>query len=256
MQRWNVGILIFDDVEVLDFAGPFEVFSRTRLQSGPESRRTDDTAPFHVFTVARSSAPVATTGGLRVLPQFAFADTPPIDLLVVPGGFGTRALMHDEDTLAWIRAVAAKARKVTSVCTARCSWRAPAFWRAAARRRTGARSTCSRDRTRSIAAGSISAHGSRISKPRRVSSGSNRSREKKRPASEKPSGLATYSVVTSRWPALPRGRTRPRSRTSTRRTRATPPARRLPPAGRPAPSGSSRSAGPPSLWSSAGADRC
>jgi len=60
---------------------------------------------------------VATTGGLRVLPQFAFADTLPIDLLVVPGGFGTRALMHDEDTLAWIRAVAAKARKVTSVCT-------------------------------------------------------------------------------------------------------------------------------------------
>ena len=117
MDKWNVGILIFDNVEVLDFAGPFEVFSRTRLQPGPEARRSDDSAPFRVFTVARSAAPVVTTGGLRVLPHFAFADAPSIDLLVVPGGFGTRALIHDEDTLAWIRRVAASARKVTSVCT-------------------------------------------------------------------------------------------------------------------------------------------
>jgi len=109
--------LIFDNVEVLDFAGPFEVFSRTRLQPGPEARRSDDSAPFRVFTVARSAAPVVTTGGLRVLPHFAFADAPSIDLLVVPGGFGTRALIHDEDTLAWIRRVAASARKVASVCT-------------------------------------------------------------------------------------------------------------------------------------------
>jgi len=117
VDKWNVGILIFDNVEVLDFAGPFEVFSRTRLQPGPEARRSDDSAPFRVFTVARSAAPVVTTGGLRVLPHFAFADAPSIDLLVVPGGFGTRALIHDEDTLAWIRRVAASARKVTSVCT-------------------------------------------------------------------------------------------------------------------------------------------
>ena len=117
MNKWNAGILIFDNVEVLDFAGPFEVFSRTRLEPGPDSRRTDDSAPFHVFTVAKSAAPVVTTGGLRVLPHFGFAEAPPIDLLVVPGGFGTRALIHDEETLAWIRGVAAKARKVTSVCT-------------------------------------------------------------------------------------------------------------------------------------------
>ena len=59
MDRWNVGILIFDGVEVLDFAGPFEVFSRTRLVPGPESRRSEDSAPFHVFTVARTRDPVA-----------------------------------------------------------------------------------------------------------------------------------------------------------------------------------------------------
>jgi transcriptional regulator GlxA family with amidase domain len=117
MDRWNVGILIFDGVEVLDFAGPFEVFSRTRLTPGVESRRTDESAPFHVFTVARTGDEISATGGLRVRPQHSFADTPRIDLLVVPGGFGTRALMEDRETLEWIRRTAAAARQVTSVCT-------------------------------------------------------------------------------------------------------------------------------------------
>ena len=117
MERWNVGVLIFDNVEVLDFAGPFEVFSRTRLTPGLDSRRTDDSAPFRVFTVAKTAAPVTATGGLRVIPHYGFADAPPIDLVVVPGGFGTRPLMTDQETLDWIRRTAAQARKVTSVCT-------------------------------------------------------------------------------------------------------------------------------------------
>jgi transcriptional regulator GlxA family with amidase domain len=117
MDRWNVGILIFDGVEVLDFAGPFEVFSRVRLVAGAESRRTDEGAPFEVFTVARARAPVRATGGLEVVPRHAFADAPPIDLLVVPGGFGTRPLLADEEVLGWIRRAAAGARLVTSVCT-------------------------------------------------------------------------------------------------------------------------------------------
>ena len=117
ISRWNVGILIFDGVEVLDFAGPFEVFSRTRLVPGVEARRSDDSAPFHVFTVAKSQAPVSATGGLRVIPHHRFEDAPRIDLLVVPGGFGTRALLDDVETLEWIRRVARAARQVTSVCT-------------------------------------------------------------------------------------------------------------------------------------------
>ncbi len=117
MTRQNVGILIFDNVEVLDFAGPFEVFSRTRTVSGPESRRSEDSAPFHVFTVAKSKDPVSATGGLIVVPHHDFADAPRIDLLVVPGGFGTRPLLNDEETLDWIRRTAAAARQVTSVCT-------------------------------------------------------------------------------------------------------------------------------------------
>lgn len=117
MARHNVGILIFDNVEVLDFAGPFEVFSRTRTVPGPESRRSEDSAPFHVFTVAKSKAPITATGGLVVVPHHGFADAPRIDLLVVPGGFGTRPLLHDEETLDWIRRTAAAAQQTTSVCT-------------------------------------------------------------------------------------------------------------------------------------------
>lgn len=117
MDKWNVGILVFDNVEVLDFAGPFEVFSRARLMPGVESRRSEESAPFQVFTVAKSHAPVSATGGLQVIPGCTFTDAPRIDLLVVPGGFGTRPLLQDQETLDWIRRVAREARKVTSVCT-------------------------------------------------------------------------------------------------------------------------------------------
>ncbi|HEV3485108.1 MAG TPA: DJ-1/PfpI family protein [Vicinamibacterales bacterium] len=115
----NVAILIFPRVEVLDFAGPFEVFSRTRLVPGPESRRRDDdpSAPFHVFTVAARREPIVATGGLVVVPHYSFEDCPAVDLLVVPGGFGTRVLIQDEPTLAWIRRIDATSRMTTSVCT-------------------------------------------------------------------------------------------------------------------------------------------
>jgi transcriptional regulator GlxA family with amidase domain len=116
VTRQTVGILIFEDVEVLDFAGPFEVFSRTRLVPGADSRRTDDSAPFDVFTVGRNHI-VKAVGGLKVIPNHSLADAPPIDILVVPGGFGTRALLKDDATLAWVRQTAHRASQVTSVCT-------------------------------------------------------------------------------------------------------------------------------------------
>lgn len=117
MHETTVGILIFDQVEVLDFAGPYEVFSRTRLDPGIESRRTNDSAPFRVLTVAATSEPVVATGGLRVVPDFDFEKAPPIDLLVVPGGFGTRSLLEDRATLDWLRGVIPRAKLVSSVCT-------------------------------------------------------------------------------------------------------------------------------------------
>jgi transcriptional regulator GlxA family with amidase domain len=117
MEKWNVGILIFDGVEVLDLAGPFEVLSRTRLVPGTESRRSDESAPFNVFTVAKDLEPITATGGLVVVPRHSFVDSPPIDLLVVPGGFGTRPLLQDDETIEWIRRSAEKARQTASVCT-------------------------------------------------------------------------------------------------------------------------------------------
>jgi len=126
---WNVGILIFDGVEVLDFAGPFEVFSRTRLVAGLDSRRprSDDNddddvnedGPLNVFTVAQSGADteIVATGGLRIVPHHGFDSAPSIDLLVVPGGFGTRSLLNNQDVITWIAKTAASAQRVTSVCT-------------------------------------------------------------------------------------------------------------------------------------------
>lgn len=117
MDRLAVGILIFDGVEVLDFAGPFEVFSRTRLTPGIEARRSDTDAPFEVFTVGPTRDAVLATGGLKVVPAFALGDAPRIDLMLVPGGFGTRALLNDEAMIDWIRHAAGRAQYVTSVCT-------------------------------------------------------------------------------------------------------------------------------------------
>jgi transcriptional regulator GlxA family with amidase domain len=117
MTKRNVGIFIFNDVEVLDFAGPFEVFSRTRLVPGADSRRSDESAPFCVFTIARTEESITATGGLRVSPTYSWQTSPPVEILVVPGGFGTRSLLRDEATLAWIKDIAVRASLVTSVCT-------------------------------------------------------------------------------------------------------------------------------------------
>lgn len=117
MEKLTVGILVFEDVEVLDFSGPFEVFSRTRTESGPEARRSDESAPFKVFTVAKTRDTVNATGGLTVKPHYGFDDAPKIDLLVVPGGFGTRSLMNEAETIDWIKRASASAHLTTSVCT-------------------------------------------------------------------------------------------------------------------------------------------
>jgi len=117
VKRWSVGILIFDGVAALDVAGPLEVLSRARLEPGAESRHREDAALFDVFTVARSKQPVTATGGLVLLPSHSFADAPTIDILVVPGGFGTRPLLQEAETIEWIRRTAAAARRTASICT-------------------------------------------------------------------------------------------------------------------------------------------
>jgi len=110
----RIGILIFPDVEVLDFCGPFEVFSVTRLK---EPRERTDPCPFEVKLVAETLSPVTTTGGMRVIPDWDFATCPPLDVLVVPGGWGTRDQVSNAALVAWVKEKAAGAKWVTSVCT-------------------------------------------------------------------------------------------------------------------------------------------
>jgi transcriptional regulator GlxA family with amidase domain len=98
-------------------AGPFEVLNRARLEPGVESRRREDETLFEVFTVAKPKDPVTATGGIVLVPGHSFADAPRIDLLLVPGGFGTRPVLQDAETIDWIRRTAASARRTASVCT-------------------------------------------------------------------------------------------------------------------------------------------
>ena len=117
MKKINVGILIFNEVEVLDFTGPYEVFSRTRIEKGAESRRSDDSAPFKVFTVSVKEEIIIATGGLKIFSDYTFKNFPKIDILVIPGGLGTRALLNNEDVLNWIKSVSNEAEITSSVCT-------------------------------------------------------------------------------------------------------------------------------------------
>jgi transcriptional regulator GlxA family with amidase domain len=114
MTAKRVGILIFPDVEVLDFCGPFEVFSVTRLD---EERRREEPSPFEVLLVAEEAGVVKTTGGMLVTPHHTIDTCPPLDILVVPGGWGTRAQIENARLLEWIRARAQQVETLTSVCT-------------------------------------------------------------------------------------------------------------------------------------------
>jgi transcriptional regulator GlxA family with amidase domain len=105
----NVAILIFDDVEVLDFTGPFEVFALT-----DELRNHE---PFHTFTVATDPGSVRARNGLKVVPDFTLENCPPPHVLVVPGGSGTRALLKKPALLEWLRQKTRNAELVMSVCT-------------------------------------------------------------------------------------------------------------------------------------------
>ena len=114
MTDKRVAIVLFDQVEVLDFCGPFEVFSVTRRH---EDRRRQEPSPFEVLLVAEKGEPVVATGGMRVLPQHSFASCPELDVLVVPGGWGTRQALHNPRMLAWLRDRSAQVETLTSVCT-------------------------------------------------------------------------------------------------------------------------------------------
>jgi len=105
----NVGIFLFDEVEVLDLAGPFEVFSTASRLEHPAKR-------FEVFTVADALRTVRARGGLMVQANYDFTNHPQIDVLIVPGGVVTSELKC-QPTIEWIRRTAATAELTASVCT-------------------------------------------------------------------------------------------------------------------------------------------
>ena len=117
MKQHNVAILVFDDVEVLDFCGPFEVFSVTGKRDGPN--------PFNVYTVAEHT-PIVARNSFSLNPTYTLETCPQPDILVIPGGggrhadgtpFGTRREMHNQTLLTWINQQYLQAEHVLSVCT-------------------------------------------------------------------------------------------------------------------------------------------
>ena len=110
----TVGIYLFDDVEVLDFAGPFEVFSTaSRVHS-----RLDPQSPvlFEVVTIADEKRMVQARGGLKVMPDFEITTHPHLDVLVIPGGIVTAELKRKQ-IIEWIARTASKTQITASVCT-------------------------------------------------------------------------------------------------------------------------------------------
>ena len=107
----SVGILLFDEVEVLDFAGPFEVFSVTEVPGGLGKA-------FQVVTVAQEGKPIKARNGLMVTPQCGFEDAPDFDVLIVPGGYGAEVIeIRNAALIDWLKERAKSTPLIASVCT-------------------------------------------------------------------------------------------------------------------------------------------
>lgn len=103
----NVAILVFDGVEELDFVGPWEVFTMAKLAG----------AGLNPFTVGWQQPGITCAKGLKIVADYAFADAPHADIVLIPGGRGTRVLAQDDVFNAAIRSYLAAATWQTSVCT-------------------------------------------------------------------------------------------------------------------------------------------
>ena len=105
----NIGIYIYDDAEVLDFSGPFEVFSVA-------SRLLGETEKFNLFFVSEKNTIIKARGGFCVQTHYTFETCPSIDLLIVVGGDHTEEVKN-ANVISWVKDTANKARLVASVCT-------------------------------------------------------------------------------------------------------------------------------------------
>ena len=111
MSRRKIGILLFNEVEVMDFAGPFEVFSITENEEGKGKA-------FEVHTIARKKELIITRNGLKIQPDYDFHDAPQFDILIIPGGYGAEEIeLHNQETIDWIRRSFTQVQLMASVCT-------------------------------------------------------------------------------------------------------------------------------------------
>tara|TARA_A100001011_G_C14291835_1_gene836548 strand:- start:340 stop:945 length:606 start_codon:yes stop_codon:yes gene_type:complete len=115
-KKKNVGVFIFDQVEILDFAGPYEVFTSTRLVKKSTANIHNIPCPFNVFTISEKKKNIITTGNLSIKSDYSFSNFPYVDILIIPGGIGTRSLLKNRKVLKWIKNFDEKST-IASVCT-------------------------------------------------------------------------------------------------------------------------------------------
>lgn len=108
MNSKNVAILVFDDVEILDFAGPYESFAA--------AGRIDNSSLFNVYTVSEKPKPIMARDGLSINPRYSFSDAPHADILLVPGGPGTEKEIFNDTLINWVKSTAREVELLLSVC--------------------------------------------------------------------------------------------------------------------------------------------
>lgn len=106
---YQVGIFLFNDIELMDFAGPFEVFSVTSELNNNEL--------FNTFTISQDGLPVRSVNGLKVQPDYHFNNHPDLDILIIPGGIGTKTEMVKEEVLDWVKKQYQYSKITFSVCS-------------------------------------------------------------------------------------------------------------------------------------------
>src|SRR3954471_2133007 len=109
LTTMRIGIALFDGAEELDWAGPWEVLAAWSKQYPDDG--------VEVFTLARTLDPVTCAKGLRVLPHMTWEEAGKLDVLIYPGGFGSRRELADDAVLDWLRGLAGGGTLMTSVCT-------------------------------------------------------------------------------------------------------------------------------------------
>lgn len=114
MQDRTIGIVVFANAEELDFVGPWEVFTMAKQVSGGAFASDGDLG---VRLIAQTQGPVRCAKGMRVLPDHTFEDAPELDVVVVPGGIGTRREADNPVLLDWLAKIAPRCEWITSVCT-------------------------------------------------------------------------------------------------------------------------------------------